>query len=343
MGKWIIRLTLLGLTLLCFITYIAYQWVFAPNTLIVEPYDLFIRHQTSYDQVQNQLKSDSVLLNYTSFEQVSRLMKYQKDQVPSGRYVIKPGFSNRQIISMLRSGIQQPVDVTISTARTIEDIAGIVSQRIEPDSLEILQLLQDSLYLLSYGFTPQSSIGMILPDTYEMYWNIDARGFMSRMKSEYDKFWSDKNREQLLAELNMTKNEVSTLASIVEKETNITSERPIIAGVYLNRLKQGILLQADPTVVFAVGDFEIRRVLNVHLETDSPYNTYKYQGLPPGPICMPSKSSIDAVLKADNHDYIFFCAKPGYKGEHAFARTNAEHERNASEYRSWLNQERIMK
>jgi UPF0755 protein len=176
-----------------------------------------------------------------------------------------------------------------------------------------------------------------------MYWNIDAQGFLSRMKSEYDKFWSQNDRPALLEASDLTKNEVSTLASIVEKESNLASERPTIARVYLNRIEQGILLQADPTVVFAVGDFEIRRVLNVHLEIDSPYNTYKYAGLPPGPICMPSKSSLDAVLKAEPHDYIFFCAKPGYNGAHSFAKTNAQHERNAAEYRRWLNQERIMK
>lgn len=323
--------------------YLSYQWIFSPNTSISEPYDLYISHQMGYDEVQRQLKSDSVLLNYTSFDQVSRLMKYHKDQVPSGKYVIQPGWSNRQIISILRAGIQQPVKVTISTARTLEDIAGVVAERIEPDSTKILNLLKDSVYLLSYGFTPQTSIGMIIPDTYEMYWNIDAKGFLSRMKSEYDKFWSQNNRMALLENSQLSKNEASTLASIVEKETNVISERPTIAGVYLNRIKQGILLQADPTVVFAVGDFDIRRVLNVHLQIDSPYNTYKYLGLPPGPICMPSKSSLDAVLNAETHDYIFFCAKPGYNGEHSFAKTNAQHERNAAEYRKWLNQERILK
>ncbi len=323
--------------------FVGYRWIFSPNTAIIEPYELYIPHQTSFADIMDELESESVLANMSSFEQVAKLMKYDKDEVPSGRYIIQPDWSNKQIISTLRAGIQSPIKLTISTARTVEDVAGVVGERIEADSLEVLSLFRDTAYISSLGFEPETIISLVIPDTYEMYWNTTAEDFFSRMKKEYDKFWADKQRQSQLSDREMTRAEVSTLASIVEKETNLNSERPRMAGVYLNRLQRGIKLQADPTVVFGVGDFSIRRVLNKHLEYDSPYNTYMYEGLPPGPICMPSKSSIDAVLNAEQHDYLFFCAKPGYQGEHAFAKTNRQHERNAVAYRRWLNQERIMK
>ena len=335
---------IIAITLTCSVLgFIGYRWIFSCNTNINEPYELYIPHQSSFKALLNQLKIDSVLKDQLAFEQVARLMKYDKEEVPSGRYIIEPGWSNRQIISVLRAGIQSPVRVTVSTGRTIEEIAGIVAKKIEPDSIEILSLLRDSALLAENGFNEASIIGMIIPDTYEMYWNVEAKSFFNKMKKEYDKYWSGSNREALLTELAMTKNEVSTLASIVEKESIQESERPIIAGLYLNRLKRGIPLQADPTVVYGVGDFTIRRVLNRHLQYDSPYNTYLYTGLPPGPICMPSKSSLDAVLKAETHDYLFMCAKPGYNGAHSFATTNAQHERNAAIYRKWLNEQNIMK
>ena len=321
--------------------YMGYKWIFESNTNISEPYELYIKSQTTYEELQNQLITDSVLVNSWSFTQVSKLMKYGPDQIPSGRYIIQPDWSNKQIISALRAGRQSPIKLTISTARTVEDIAGVVAKKIEPDSTEIMALFKDASLIEEYGFTPETIISMIIPDTYEMYWNTDAKGFFSKMKDEYDKYWI-KYTDQLES-LDMTKSEIATLASIVQKESNTKSEKPTIAGVYLNRLEQGIKLQADPTVVFGIGDFTIRRVLNRHLAQDTPYNTYLHEGLPPGPICMPSKSSIEAVLNAEKHDYLFFCAKPGYNAGHAFATSNQQHERNAAVYRKWLNQERILR
>ena len=321
--------------------YMGYKWIFESNTNISEPYELYIKSQTTYEELQNQLITDSVLVNSWSFTQVSKLMKYGPDQIPSGRYIIQPDWSNKQIISALRAGRQSPIKLTISTARTVEDIAGVVAKKIEPDSTEIMALFKDASLIEEYGFTSETIISMIIPDTYEMYWNTDAKGFFSKMKDEYDKYWI-KYTDQLES-LDMTKSEIATLASIVQKESNTKSEKPTIAGVYLNRLEQGIKLQADPTVVFGIGDFTIRRVLNRHLAQDTPYNTYLHEGLPPGPICMPSKSSIEAVLNAEKHDYLFFCAKPGYNAGHAFATSNQQHERNAAVYRKWLNQERILR
>ena len=321
--------------------YMGYKWIFESNTNISEPYELYIKSQTTYEELQNQLITDSVLINSWSFSQVSKLMKYGPEQIPSGRYIIQPDWSNKQIISALRAGRQSPIKLTISTARTVEDIAGVVAKKIEPDSTEIMALFKDVSLIEEYGFTSETIISMIIPDTYEMYWNTDAKGFFSKMKDEYDKYWI-KYTDQLES-LDMTKSEIATLASIVQKESNTKSEKPTIAGVYLNRLEQGIKLQADPTVVFGIGDFTIRRVLNRHLAQDTPYNTYLHEGLPPGPICMPSKSSIEAVLNAEKHDYLFFCAKPGYNAGHAFATSNQQHERNAAVYRKWLNQERILR
>jgi len=339
--KAILRIGFILLLLGAVAGYMGYKWIFEPNTNISEPYELYIKGQTTYEELQNQLITDSVLVNNWSFTQVSRLMKYGPDQIPSGRYVIQPNWSNKQIISALRAGRQSPIKLTISNARTVEDIAGVVAKKIEPDSIEILALFNDASLIEEYGFKPETIISMILPDTYEMYWNTDAKGFFSKMKGEYDIYWA-KHTERVNT-LDMSPAEISTLASIVEKESNSTSERPIIAGVYLNRLEQGVKLQADPTVVFGIGDFTIRRVLNRHLAQDTPYNTYLHEGLPPGPICMPSKSSIEAVLHAEEHDYLFFCAKPGYNAGHAFAVDNRQHERNASVYRKWLNQERILR
>ena len=321
--------------------YMGYKWIFEPNTNISEPYELYIKSQTTYEELQNQLITDSVLVNSWSFTQVSKLMKYGPDQIPSGRYIIQPDWSNKQIISALRAGRQSPIKLTISTARTVEDIAGVVAKKIEPDSTEILALFNDASLIEEYGFKPETIISMILPDTYEMYWNTDAKGFFSKMKDEYDKYWA--KYSERIESLDMSPEEISTLASIVEKESNSTTERPIIAGVYLNRLEQGVKLQADPTVVFGIGDFTIRRVLNRHLAQDTPYNTYLHEGLPPGPICMPSKSSLEAVINAEEHDYLFFCSKPGYNAGHAFAVDNRQHERNAAVYHKWLNQERILR
>jgi len=267
-------------------------------------------------------------------------MKYDQNIRP-GRYKIQPNLSNRSLVGQLRIGQQEPVSITISTARTLDQVAGVISHRLESDSLTILKALLNPEFLRANNLTEASAISMIIPNTYQVYWNISGEQLANRLHDEYEAFWRANDRTKKQQALGMTRQEISALASIVEKETIQNPERPIIAGLYLNRLKDNIHLQADPTVVFGVGDFNIRRVLNKHLEYDTPYNTYIHPGLPPGPICMPSIASIDAVLSADKHDYIFMCAKPGYNGAHNFAATNAEHERNATVYRRWLDKEGI--
>ena len=206
---------------------------------------------------------------------------------------------------------------------------------IEADSADIAALLKDEETAKKYGFNKQTFCSMFIPNTYEFWWNTSAEEFVQRMADEYKKFWND-DRKAKANELGLSQSQVSTLASIVESETQKNDEKARIAGVYINRLKKDWLLQADPTVVFAAGDFTIKRILNKHLEINSPYNTYKYKGLPPGPICIPSTTSIDAVLNYEHHNYMYFCAKEDFSGYHNFATTNAQHEANARRYHDAL-------
>jgi len=321
------------------VAYTGYQWVYGVNTIHSDPKDIYIPTNATYDEVLGILDDDRILKNLKSFDAVAKLMKYDQN-FHAGHYVLQPEQSNRALITLLRSGKQVPVNVTISAARKLEDIAGVVATMIEADSSQIHTALLEPSFLNRKDLDASSVISLIIPNTYEFFWDSNAQDFIARMEKEYDRFWNEKRVKQA-EDLDMSRLEVATLASIVEKESNLKAERPTLAGVYINRLRSGIPLQADPTVVFGIGDFTIRRVLNVHLAVDTPYNTYMHPGLPPGPICMPTISSIDSVLNPENHDYIFFCAKPGYNNGHLFAKTNAEHERNARIYHRWLNSEGI--
>ena len=302
---------------------------------------LIIPKGSSYNQVVDSLERNNVLINTKSFHTVATLMKYGDTNIKSGKYPIEKGWNNRVLIGLLRAGRQLPVKVTFNNHRTIQETLGSIAQYIEPDSADLVNHIMEQQSLANYGYSSSNILSLFIPNTYELYYNYTAEQLLSRMKAEHDKFWSAKDRRQKAASLSMTESEVYTLASIVEKESQAAKERPIIAGLYLNRLKRGIALQADPTVVYAVGDFTIRRVLNKHLAVDSPYNTYKNAGLPPGPIYLPSIESIDAVLNPAQHDYLFMCAKPGYNSEHAFAKTVAQHNANANRYRRWLTSEGI--
>ena len=322
------------------VSYKAYQWIYNSNTEIVDTYDFYIPTGSNYEDVITQLQTINKVKNIVSFNSVATLMKYPASVKP-GRYVITSGMSNKAMISKLRSGDQDPVRITISTGRFLSDIVGVVAPKIEADSILLIEELTRRSALASKGLIQETAITQILPNTYEFFWTTNALDFSNRMKKESDRFWNANSRSLKLEKLHMTREEVMTLASIVEKESNRKSERPTMAGVYLNRIRQGIPLAADPTIVFGLKEFTLRRVLNRHINTPHPYNTHLNKGLPPGPICMPSISSIDAVLNAEEHDYIFFCAKPGYNNGHAFAKTNAQHERNARVYHRWLDAEGI--
>jgi UPF0755 protein len=237
---------------------------------------------------------------------------------------------------MLRSGAQTPVSVTFNNIRKLDDLAGKVSRQIEADSLSLIRCWRDREFLRSLQTSPEKVMMIFIPNTYEFWWTTDTYEFTARMHKESGKFW-DESRKLKARAAGLSMEQVVILASIIEKETQKDDEKPVIAGVYINRLRKGWPLQADPTVVYAVGDFEMKRVLTVHTQIDSPFNTYKHTGLPPGPICLPSISSIDAVLSFKKHDYMFFCAKADFSGYHAFSRTLREHNRFAKAYQMALN------
>lgn len=333
-------LLILGLS----VTYYVYNSIYSPNiNLEAEELAIKIPSNSSFDQAYSILKENKILKDTAAFYRVAEWMKYQKDKIPSGIYKVQPDWNNRQLIGHLRSGNQAPMKVTFNNVRTVQDLSGRLTSYLEPDSLEFLNYILNPEKLSELGLSAENVMSLFIPNTYNLFWDMDSQKIVERMKKEHEAFWSKDNRIQKAQDQGLTKEEVYTLASIVEKESIRSNERPIIAGLYLNRLKKGMMLQADPTVVFAVGDFSIRRVLRKHLKTQSPYNTYQNIGLPPGPIYMPSIKSIDAVLNPKQHNYIYMCAKPGYNSEHSFASTVSEHERNANKYRSWLDKERIRK
>ena len=313
-----------------------YQAVMRPNVVTPEQKDfsLYIPTGSDFEQVKDSLYTHGLITDPKSFEWwVCR--KDYPNHVKPGRYILKNGMSNQQLCNMLNGGLQTPVRVTFNNMRDIPMLAGRIGEQIEADSTAIVEYLNDVAHLADLGFTRYTIPTMFLPNTYEFYWNTNAAQFTEKMKKEYDKYWNEE-RLSKAKEIGLSPIEVSILASIVDKETNKTDEMARIAGVYLNRLRNGWLLQADPTLVFAVGDFGLKRVLNIHKEVESPYNTYKYRGLPPGPICIPSLAAINSVLYAENHNYYYFCAKDDFSGYHVFAKTLTEHNRNAERYQRAL-------
>ena len=300
--------------------------------------DIHIPTDGTMSTLMDSLSQRHAIIDTTSFRWVANKMKFQK--VKPGKYTIKNNWNNKELIGLLRSGRESAVKLTFNNLRHVKDVAGAVSKEIEIDSVSLFNYLLSEEAIELTGLNKATMMTLFIPNTYELYWDLGAKELVERFKREKDKFWTAE-RLNKAEKIGLSKEEVYTLASIVQKESNLKSEKPTIAGIYLNRLKKGILLQADPTVVFAVGDFSIRRVLNKHLEFDSPYNTYIYEGLPPGPIFMPDISTIDAVLDAEEHDYIYFCAGPGYNGKHQFAKTLSQHLANARKYHNWLNKEKI--
>ncbi len=323
--------------------YFLHHAIWGIGTNNSENYELYIPTGSSYKHVFEKLKKDHILKNPFAFDRLAAQMKYKKEKVKSGRYIIRPNLSNRSIISTLRSGNQEAIEITFNNIRTVEDLSGRLSRQVEADSIDILNEIMDPKNLERNGLQRASAASIFLPNTYQLYWNISSKGLYQRMEKEHQKFWSGRDREGKAEVIGLSKKEVSILASIVEKESNNQSEKPIIAGVYLNRLERGMPLQADPTVIFAIGNFEIKRVLTKHLLLDSPYNTYLNIGLPPGPICLPEIGSIEAVLNAEQHKYLYFCAKPGYDGRHLFATNLIDHNRNARRYQIWLSREGILR
>lgn len=294
---------------------------------------ILIYRNASYSAVMDSLKSSGTVKNIKSFERAARKRDLASHFEP-GRYVIEPGMSNQYIIRMIANGWQTPAKVTLrGYTKTIGRLAAVLGRSFEADSSAFDAALRDTAMISSLGFTPEAFIGMFIPNTYEFYWTSSPESVIKRFKKEYEAFWSGE-RDRLAKEIGMDRNEVMTLASIVIGETNNAGEMPRIAGVYMNRLHRGMRLQACPTVIYAHLETEpgIRRLLHRHLQIDSPYNTYKIKGLPPGPIAIPTVTAIDAVLHYEKSDYLYFCAKPEFDGTHNFARTYSQHMANSRAY-----------
>jgi len=300
---------------------------------------LYIPTHSDFESVKYTLVRQNYLHNLKSFDWASNRMQYGKHIMP-GKYRVYDGMSNRQLIQILRSGIQEPVKLILTGARNEKDLAGKVGHLLEPDSAKFMRLFHDSSFLLQFGVKPATVLTLFIPDTYEFYWNTSAASFIKRMVRERQRFWHGR-RLKTCDSIGFSNTEVYILASIIEKETVRSDEKPVIAGVYINRIKRHIPLQADPTIIFAWNDYRIKRVLNNHLKINSPFNTYKYAGLPPGPICIPSISSIDAVLRYQRHRFLYFCANEDFSGYHRFSSTLAEHNRNARKYQEALDKLKI--
>jgi UPF0755 protein len=301
-----------------------------------------IQSNDDFSDVIALLENKNLLVDIYSFKWVSEKKNYINN-IKAGRYFINKNMNNNDLVNLLRSGKQSPVKVTFNNIRTLGEVSSKLSEFLEADSNEIHRSFIDPNFLKKNNFNTNNIISVFIPNTYEFYWNTSAEKLRKRMLKEYNSFWN-RTRRNKAAKIKLTYAEISALASIVEKEQNIKKdERPMIAGLYLNRINQNMKLESDPTLIFALKDFSINRVLNKDKKVNSPYNTYKYKGLPPGPICIPSINSIDAVLNASDHDYIFMCAKEDFSGYHNFATNYRQHLVNARKYQRMLNKKKILR
>ncbi|MFB9844504.1 endolytic transglycosylase MltG [Mucilaginibacter ginsenosidivorans] len=331
----IVLILSLGLTGVFY--YIRY---YGPNVTNKQEY-LYIHTGATYADVYKTIQDEGIVKDTAAFNVSAHNMRYI-NRVKPGRYHLHPGMGNRRLINMLASGSQEPIQLSFHNLRLKEDFAGFVSKKIEPDSVSILRLLDSDQFLQQYGFTRDNVYAVFIPNTYQLYWNTTPEKFFKRMYANYEKFWTPERKQQA-KEINLTPVEVSVLASVVDAEALHDDEMPTIAGLYLNRLKKGMKLESDPTVIFALHDFTIRRVLNRYLSYNSPYNTYLHTGLPPGPIMMPSVNALDAVLNYKKTDYIYMCAKEDFSGYHNFATNQADHLINARKFQQALNERNIKK
>lgn len=302
-----------------------------------EACELFVSRKADYgalvDSLMPHLKHRAAFRFYAGRLRLPETFK-------AGHYVLRPGMNVLEVARMLKLGLQTPVRVTMNNVRTMPQLAGKLAGQIDADSVELLRTLTARETAARVGFDSVTLFSMFLPDTYELYWTTTPDELVDRMKREYDRFW-DGARDAKRKRSGLSRLEVMTLASIVYEETRQTDEMARVAGVYMNRLRKGMPLQADPTVKYAMQDFKLRRILHKHLKTPSPYNTYLNKGLPPSPICMPGKNAIEGTLDFERHEYLFFCARPTFDGHHNFARTFAEHKRNAQAYVAELNRRKI--
>ena len=322
--------------------YFAYQKIFAPNTKFSEK-EVFVYIPSDSDYLEVEKIVSPYVENMENFRSVAEKKSYVAN-VKAGKFLLKKGMNTNDLINSLRQPLE--TKIAFNNQERLEDLAGRIGSQIEADSTSLMKAFTDKQFLEENGFTEENVLAMFIPNSYDFFWNTSAEKFRDRMAKEYRKFWTDERKAKAEAQ-NLTPLEVSALASIVHKETVKSDERPRVAGVYLNRLKTGMKLEADPTVIYAVkkseNDFDrvIKRVLYKDLETVSPYNTYRNFGLPPGPIAMPDVTAIDAVLTPEQHNYIYFCASVTNFGYHEFAVTPAQHEVNRQKYVAWVNKQGI--
>lgn len=326
---------LVGSMLLITFSFYFYQIVYTPNILVDQEDRLFvIKTGTSYREVLEDLGKQRMVDDMVSFSFLARLKNFDRSIQP-GRYMLRRNMTNLAAIAALQGGKHEPINVTFTNVRLVSELNEKITRNIGVTPDEFEEALDDFIATNQEGFVRENILSMFIPNTYQVYFNVVPEELIDRMHNEYLKFWTDE-RKSKAASLGLTPIEVSILASIVQAESVKQDEAPTIAGLYINRLKKGMPLQADPTLVFAVGDFTLKRVLNEHKEVDSPYNTYKYAGLPPGPINMPQIASIDAVLNYKQSNYLFMCAREDFSGYHNFASTLREHNQNALKYQAAL-------
>lgn len=317
------------------VAYWAYDKVYAPLEGTADR-TILLPRSMELDSLTMLLLRDSVIKDADAFQQVASWKRFRKAR--EGRYVFSGARTNNSVINKLRSGDQDPVRLTFNSTRTPEELAGRVAAQIAADSADLLAIFHDAERASSFGFNRESFRTMFIPNTYEFWWNTDADAFVERMADEYKRFWTEE-RKAAAKKIGLSQSEVGILASIVHAETAKRDEAPIVAGLYLNRLRIGMPLQADPTLIYALGDFSIRRVLDEHKEVDSPYNTYDHAGLPPGPINFPDITYLEAVLQPADHDYLYMCAKADFSGYHHFSKSFSQHLRYAREYQRMLSRQ----
>ncbi|HLO43481.1 MAG TPA: endolytic transglycosylase MltG [Leadbetterella sp.] len=334
--KFVAYLLVIVSTLAATMAFYFWQVAFSPNLNVdgKEKFVLYVPKNSTYESLMDSLHKHKIINDEVAFGFMTKRMGL-RESIKPGRYEIKPNAANKEIISKIRSGNQDAVKLTFNNVRTKEDLIKKIGTKLDFDSNVLLEKLKNEQECQKYGFTSETIMCMFLPDTYFIYWTTDVDEFLDRMQSEYKKFWNEKRLAQANA-INMTPVQVGVMASIVQSETNKADEMPRVAGVYVNRIATNMPLQADPTVKFAVGDFTLKRILTKHLQTSSPYNTYINTGLPPGPIALPERVALDAVLEYEKHNYTYFCAKEDFSGYHNFAATYTEHLKNADIYQAAL-------
>jgi UPF0755 protein len=336
--KFIIALVLIIIVILAGTGYFYYQRYYGPNVTDKQEY-LYIHTGATYDDVYKTIREQDIVKDSLTFNDAAK-GKHYVTRVKPGRYHLHEGMTNRELINMLITGRQEAVKLAIKNFRLKENFAGFVGKKMEADSASIINLLDSAEYVKKFGFNTENVYTMILPNTYDIYWNTTPHKIFNKLYDEYEKFWTTERKQKATA-IGLNPVKVTILASIVDAEALHDSEMPTIAGLYLNRMKKGMKLEADPTVIFAAHDFTIHRVLNKQLAINSPYNTYMYTGLPPGPIMMPSLNAINSVLDYKHSDYLYMCAKDDLSGYTNFASTVAQHLINARKFQQALNQRHI--